>query len=86
MTSCPPYLTLPYPRLTYPCRAAGAVFIDNIIASARDELAAECDYRQEALQQATYAQQLAHDSDFIVPRVHEALSSKHVLVTDFIGA
>lgn len=67
------------------------LFLDRIIAFAKEELLAECDYEAEAAHTRRYRALLdaaaAEDgsfSTFAVPRVHEDLSSKLVLTTDWM--
>ena len=57
-----------------------------LAAELEERLLEECDYTIEAKNQEEFAAMLAHRNDVLVPRVHRALSSKRILVSDFVQA
>jgi aarF domain-containing kinase len=57
------------------------LFLDNVLAFAKVELAAECDYLAEAAHQREFAALLADDPDVHVPAVVDTLCTRTVLVT-----
>ena len=57
------------------------LFLDKVLAFAKVELAAECDYLAEAAHQREFAALLADDPDVHVPAVVDALCTRTVLVT-----
>lgn len=64
-----------------------SLYIDDAIASAREELQRECDYEIEAASQARYRELLLASplaDEFYVPKVYPHASSKTVLVSEFV--
>ncbi len=57
-----------------------------LLTEAKRQLHEEADYLREAAQMARYADLLADDPRFVVPRPMQALTGPHVLAMDFIGA
>lgn len=57
--------------------------ISPIMDEARRQLHREADYRAEAESLARYASLLDGDPDFLIPRVHQDLSTTRVLAMDF---
>jgi aarF domain-containing kinase len=60
------------------------LYLDNIIAVAREELSAECDYEREATSQERFRVLLAGDAAITVPAVVRELSTRRVLVTEWL--
>eukprot|EP01114_Cavostelium_apophysatum_P011966 TRINITY_DN26564_c0_g1_i1.p1 TRINITY_DN26564_c0_g1~~TRINITY_DN26564_c0_g1_i1.p1 ORF type:complete len:599 (-),score=100.77 TRINITY_DN26564_c0_g1_i1:9-1805(-) len=60
------------------------LYIEKSIAAAKEELTWETDYRREAANQIKFKQLLSNEPDFLVPAVHENLSSKRVFTSDFV--
>jgi aarF domain-containing kinase len=58
--------------------------IDSLLAVAKEELTAECDYRQEAEKQERFRALAASDADFVVPSVVRELSTRRVLVSTWL--
>lgn len=62
---------------------AGLDFSD-LVGEAKRQLHQEADYAQEARYLEAYRALVADDSRFLVPRVHEDLSTKRVLAMDYL--
>lgn len=60
--------------------------IDALLEEAKRQLHDEADYALEAAQMARYADLLADDPRFVVPRPVMELTGQHVLAMDFVGA
>ena len=60
--------------------------IAPLLTEAKRQLHEEADYAREAAQMARYADLLADDSRFVVPRPDLALTGQHVLAMDFVAA
>ncbi|XP_041761226.1 atypical kinase COQ8B, mitochondrial [Anopheles merus] len=60
------------------------VFIDNVVAVAKRELAWEVDYTREAEYTERFAQMIRHMPEYRVPRVVKELTSKNVLTTELV--
>jgi aarF domain-containing kinase len=60
------------------------LFIDDMVAVARKELAWETDYIREAKCQNMFREILANDPGYLVPEVFPELSTKRVLTTELI--
>ncbi len=60
------------------------LYLDPMVAVAREELRLECDYRHEAAAQMRYKALVADDPDFVVPSVIPELSSGRVLTTTWL--
>lgn len=59
------------------------LYVENLIQSARHDLALEVDYLNEAIQSKKFRQLVAGNKDgFVVPEVVEELSTKRVLVNE----
>lgn len=58
--------------------------LSPLVAQLRGQLEGETDYRREAASLARYADLLADDTDVIVPRPVDTLTTKHVLTMDFV--
>ena len=70
--------------LTYANFLPKGLYLDPMIAVAREELRLECDYVHEATAQRRYQALVADDPDFIVPTVISALSTRRVLTTTWL--
>lgn len=53
-------------------------------AELEERLLEECDYTVEADNQEAFARMLASERQILVPRVHRTLSTKRILVSDFV--
>ncbi|KFB36233.1 AGAP002906-PA-like protein [Anopheles sinensis] len=60
------------------------VFIDNVVAVAKRELAWEVDYTREAEYTERFAEMIRDMPEFRVPRVVKELTSKNVLTTELV--
>ncbi|XP_055642351.1 atypical kinase COQ8B, mitochondrial [Toxorhynchites rutilus septentrionalis] len=60
------------------------VFIDNVVAVAKRELAWEVDYIREAEYTEQFGKMIHHMPEFRVPKVIKELSSKNVLTTELV--
>ncbi|XP_053671797.1 atypical kinase COQ8B, mitochondrial [Anopheles nili] len=60
------------------------VFIDNVVAVAKRELAWEVDYTREAEYTEKFAEMIRHMPEYRVPRVIKELTSKNVLTTELV--
>lgn len=58
------------------------LFLDNTIRVMRQELRAECDYRQEARHGVRFRKLLADELDYRIPVVYEDLSTERVLTAE----
>ncbi|QFT77700.1 AarF/ABC1/UbiB kinase family protein [Erythrobacter sp. THAF29] len=57
--------------------------IDKLLAEAKKQLHQEADYRREGEQMAMYREKLADTPGFIVPRLHEPLTTDRILAMSF---
>jgi predicted unusual protein kinase regulating ubiquinone biosynthesis (AarF/ABC1/UbiB family) len=62
----------------------GQIDLSALLAEAKRQLRQEADYRTEAGHLHRYARLLSRDAAFIVPRVHDDLTTTHVLAMDFV--
>ncbi|XP_049538342.1 atypical kinase COQ8B, mitochondrial [Anopheles darlingi] len=60
------------------------VFIDNVVAVAKRELAWEVDYTREAEYTERFAEMIKHMPEYRVPKVIKELTSKNVLTTELV--
>ncbi len=60
------------------------LYLDNTIRVAEKELTLECDYEREANAMDRFREFIANDAIFNVPKVHRALTTPFVLVTEFV--
>ena len=60
------------------------MYIDETMRAAKEELALECDYSNEALAQKKFKKLVANDPDFHVPAVIDEFSTKRILTTERI--
>uniref|UniRef100_A0A4Y0BIF0 ABC1 atypical kinase-like domain-containing protein n=1 Tax=Anopheles funestus TaxID=62324 RepID=A0A4Y0BIF0_ANOFN len=60
------------------------VFIDNVVAVAKRELAWEVDYTREAEYTTRFGEMIRHMPEYRVPRVVKELTSKNVLTTELV--
>ena len=58
------------------------MYIDETMRAAKEELALECDYTNEALAQKKFKKLAAGDPAFYVPQVIDSLSTKRILTTE----
>lgn len=58
---------------------------DDIAAELAQRVLEECDYLREARHQQWFRDTLADDPRLVVPRVHHDLSTRRVLVSDYVG-
>ncbi len=61
------------------------LYVENLIHHVKIELFNECDYVREANCSKKFADLLKDDVYFNVPKVYNHVSSKHILVTDFVN-
>ena len=57
--------------------------IDKLLAEAKKQLHEEADYRREGAQMAMYRERLADTPGFVVPTLHEALTTDRILAMSF---
>ena len=60
------------------------LYAENAIAHLKIELFNECDYTREAKCGKHFEKLIGEDKAFIVPHVHDQISTKHVLITDYV--
>lgn len=60
------------------------IFIDNVVAVAKRELAWEVDYVREAEYTERFGEMIQHMPEFRVPKVIRSLTSKNVLTTELV--
>lgn len=60
------------------------IFIDNVVAVAKRELAWEVDYVREAEYTERFGEMIQHMPEFRVPKVIKSLTSKNVLTTELV--
>ncbi|KZT58150.1 ABC1-domain-containing protein [Calocera cornea HHB12733] len=60
------------------------LFLNNTIKAMQQELTDECDYEREAHYMQVFADKLQGDDDFSVPKVVSKLTTKRVLVMDWM--
>lgn len=60
------------------------MYIDETMRAAKEELALECDYTNEALAQKKFKRLVANDKAFYVPAVIDEFSTKRILTTERI--
>ena len=60
------------------------VDLSMVLTEAKRQLRQEADYRAEAAHLRRYAALLAGDDAFVVPRVHDDLTTAHILAMDFV--
>ncbi|MWV29361.1 ABC1 kinase family protein [Aurantiacibacter rhizosphaerae] len=58
--------------------------ITPLLSAAKDQLREEADYQREAQQLSAYAKLLQGNDDYIVPGLHEDLTTTNVLAMDFV--
>lgn len=63
----------------------GQLDLSAVLGEAKHQLREEADYHREADHLRRYGRLLADDPAFVVPRVHDDLTTSHVLAMDFIG-
>jgi len=61
------------------------LYIENLIQSARHDLALEVDYLNEARQSKKFRQLIGDDAGYVVPEVIEELTTKRVLVNELMN-
>ncbi len=62
----------------------GQLDLSALLAEAKWQLRREADYRTEAAHLHRYARLFSADTAFVVPRVHDDLTTAHILVMDFV--
>jgi len=62
----------------------GGLDLSAVLAEAKRQLRQEADYLSEAAHLRRYARLLSDDAAFVVPAVHDDLTTAHVLVMDFM--
>jgi len=62
----------------------GDIDLSVLMAEAKRQLRQEADYRTEAAHLRRYARLLSGEQAFVVPGVHEELTTPHVLAMDFV--
>ena len=58
--------------------------IDGIVDEAKSQLRQEADYLVEAQYLRDYRQLVSADDEYVVPMVHEDLTTRHILAMDFV--
>lgn len=61
------------------------LYIENLIKSARDDLALEVNYLHEAQQSKNFKEKVGCDKNFIVPQVIDGLTTRRVLVNELMN-
>jgi aarF domain-containing kinase len=62
----------------------GQIDLTALLAEAKHQLRQEAEYRTEAAHLQRYARLLSGDAAFVVPRVHDDLTTAHILAMDFV--
>jgi predicted unusual protein kinase regulating ubiquinone biosynthesis (AarF/ABC1/UbiB family) len=62
----------------------GQIDLSAILAEAKRQLRQEADYRAEAAHLRRYAALLRRDEAFVIPTVHDDLTTAHILAMDFL--
>lgn len=62
----------------------GQVDLSALLTEAKHQLRQEAEYRTEAAHLRRYGRLLSDDSAFVVPRVHDDLTTAHILAMDFV--
>ncbi len=62
----------------------GELDLGPLLAEAKRQLRQECDYETEARHLRAYARQLGAEPGVVVPRVHDDLTTRHILAMDFL--
>jgi len=62
----------------------GQIDLSVLLAEAKRQLRQEADYRSEAAHLRRYARLLSGEAAFVVPGVHDDLTTPHVLAMDFV--
>mmetsp|Transcript_13793 Transcript_13793/g.55435 ORF Transcript_13793/g.55435 Transcript_13793/m.55435 type:complete len:388 (+) Transcript_13793:1544-2707(+) len=70
--------------VTYSGAVKKSYYLDEALAYAREELAKECEYEEEARNQNHFRELLMHDERFYVPRALTELSSRKVLTSEWL--
>lgn len=60
------------------------VDISGIILEAKRQLRQECDYKAEARHLRAYADKLGDEPGVVIPRVHDDLTTSHILAMDYL--
>ncbi|KAG0575782.1 hypothetical protein M758_5G032600 [Ceratodon purpureus] len=60
------------------------LYLDQAMRVAKDELARECDYKLEAINQKRFRELLKDDKAFYVPRVYDEFCNTRVLATELV--
>uniref|UniRef100_F1KZ88 Ubiquinone biosynthesis protein coq-8 n=1 Tax=Ascaris suum TaxID=6253 RepID=F1KZ88_ASCSU len=60
------------------------LYLEKFVVVARRELKLECDYKREARAIMKFAELLANDNDFYVPKVVEELTTTRVLTVEYV--
>ncbi len=58
--------------------------LSALLAESKRQLRQEADYRTEAAHLHRYGRLFSHDAAFVVPRVHDDLTTAHILAMDFV--
>jgi aarF domain-containing kinase len=70
--------------LNYASLLPKGLYADNAIAHIKIELFNECDYIREAQCSKKFEKLVSDDAAFVVPHVYDNISSKHILISDYI--
>jgi predicted unusual protein kinase regulating ubiquinone biosynthesis (AarF/ABC1/UbiB family) len=62
----------------------GQIDLSVLLTEAKHQLRQEAEYRTEAAHLRRYAQLLSDDAAFVVPQVHDDLTTAHILAMDFV--
>ena len=60
------------------------MYIENVVSVMKRELMEECDYVREASCNERFGELLKNDPVFLVPKVYKNLTTKNILVNEFI--
>jgi aarF domain-containing kinase len=60
------------------------LFFDALVDHSREDLIKECNYVLEAENQEKFSELLKNDPGFYIPKVYKEISTKHVLVSEFL--
>ena len=60
------------------------LFFDALVKHSREDLKNECDYSKEAANQKRFSELLKNNPGFHVAKVFDEVSSKHILVSEFL--
>ena len=62
----------------------GELDLSGVLAEAKRQLRQECDYQTEARHLRAYAEKLGDEPGVVIPRVHDDLTTAHIMAMDFL--